>query len=231
MTGYRGAGDLRALLLVTAKDLRQELRSRSVLMSTLFFAAITLLILGFAVGGQQDVLRTVAPGVLWVALAFAGNITASQSWAAEMEEGAFEQLTMYPVPRAVLYLGKVLANWTYLAVLALVLVPVTLVIYDVQLEGRLLPLLGILLLGTLAFAIIGTFYAALTVSLRARESLLPLLMFPVIVPALLASVGASTELMHYADLTRAREWAMLLGGFVMGYLVLCTALFGFLIEE
>lgn len=230
-TGFRGAGDLAAIRLVMLKDLRQEVRSRAVMTSTVFFAAITLVIMGFAVGGESEILARVAPGVLWVALAFAGVITASQSWVGELEDGAFEQLAMYPVPRATLYLGKMLANWLYLAALALVLVPVSLVVYDVTPGDRWPLLLLVLLLGTLAFAIIGTFYAALTVSMRARESLLPLLMFPVVIPALLAAVGASTELMRFADTTLAMDWLRLLVAFVLGYVVVCTILFPFLIEE
>ncbi len=231
MEAFRGAGDLRAIGVILMKDLRQELRSRTVLTATVFFAAVTLVIMGFAVGGQPDVLRVVAPGVLWVALAFAGVITASQSWVNELEDGALEQLTMYPVPRATLYLGKVLANWIYLAALAILLVPVTVVLYDVQIGGRWPLLFLVLLLGTLAFSLVGTFYAALTVTLRARESLLPLLMFPIIIPALLAAVGASTELMYFADTVKAFDWLQLLVAFVLAYGVLCTAVFHFLVEE
>lgn len=231
MSERRGASDLAAVGQIMMKDLRQESRSRTVLTATVFFSAITLLIMGFAVGAEPGVLETVAPGVLWVALAFAGVITASQSWASEMEDGALEQLLLYPVPRATLYLGKMLANWIYLMALSLLLLPVSLVLYDVSLGERWPLLILILFLGTLALSLIGTFYASLTVTLRARESLLPLLMFPVIVPALLASVGASTELMRFEDTTLARDWLRLLIGFVLGYLVICTSLFHFLLEE
>lgn len=227
----RGASDWATVGLIMMKDLRQESRSRTVLTATVFFSAITLLIMGFAVGADPQVLETVAPGVLWVALAFAGVITASQSWAGELEDGALEQLLLYPVPRATLYLGKMLANWLYLVVLSLLLLPVSLVLYDVSLGERWPMLLLVLVLGTLAFSLIGTFYAALTVTMRARESLLPLLMFPVIVPALLASVGATTELMRFEDTAMARDWLRLLVGFALGYLVVCTTLFHFLLEE
>ncbi len=228
---FPGAGDFRAVLALVGKDLRQELRSRSVLMATLFFAGITLVIMGFAAGGEAEILRAVGPGMLWVALAFAGVITASQSWVNEFEDGAMEQLLLYPVPRAVIYVGKLLANWIYLAVLALILLPVSVVLFGLELGDRWPLVIVVLLLGTLAFSVIGSFYAALTSSLRARESLLPLLMFPVIIPALLASVGATTELMYFQDTRLALDWLRLLAGFVLVYLVICVAIFRFLLEE
>src|SRR5699024_931482 len=108
------------VLAVAGKDLRQELRSRAVLIATLVFVGITLVVLGFALGNDEALLAAAAPGALWVALAFAGVISAAQGYAAEQEEGAFEQLLTYPVPRTAIYLGKLLANWVYLGLLAAV---------------------------------------------------------------------------------------------------------------
>jgi len=228
---FPGAADLRAIGAIVRKDLTQELRSRAVLMATLFFSGVTLVIMGFSAGGDSDILRVIGPGSLWVALAFAGVITASQSWVNEHEDGALEQLLLYPVPRAVIYVGKLLANWIYLGTLALVLLPVSLALFNLDLGGRWPLIIAVLLLGTLAFAVIGSFYAALTSSLRARESLLPLLMFPVIIPALLSSVGASSELMYFEDTRLALDWLKLLVAFVLVYLVLCISVFHFLLEE
>ncbi len=230
-SAFPGASDFRAVMAIVAKDLRQELRSRSVLTATLFFAGITLVIMGFAAGGESEVLAAIGPGSLWVALAFAGVITASQSYVNEFEDGAMEQLLLYPVPRAVIYVGKLLANWIYMAVLGLVLLPVSVALFGLDLGDRWPLIIVVLLLGTLAFSVIGSFYAALTSSLRARESLLPLLMFPVIIPALLASVGASTELMYFHDTRLAMDWLRLLAAFVLVYLVVCIAIFRFLLEE
>ena len=228
---FPGASDFKAVIAIVKKDLRQELRSRSVLTATLFFAGITLVIMGFAAGGESDILQAIGPGVLWVALAFAGVITASQSYVNEYEDFAMEQLLLYPVPRAVIYVGKLLANWIYMAVLGLILLPVSMALFGTSLGDRWPLIILVLLLGTLAFSVIGSFYAALTSSLRARESLLPLLMFPVIIPALLASVGASTELMYFQDTALALDWLKLLAAFVLVYLVVCIAIFHFLLEE
>lgn len=231
MKAFQPPSELRAIAAVLGKDIRQELRSKAVMMATLFFAGITLLIIAFAVGADDTLLAVIAPGALWVALAFSGVITASQGYASEQEDGAFEQLLLYPVPRAALFLGKLLGNWLYMVLLGLVLLPVSSVLYGAQLGDRWPLLLLVVLLGTLAFSLISTFYAALTANLRARDSLLPLLMFPVIIPALLASVRASTEIMRMSDLTLAFDWLKLLTGFILVYLVVCTATFHFLVEE
>ncbi|MEX2541815.1 MAG: heme exporter protein CcmB [Trueperaceae bacterium] len=223
--------DLTAVLAVAGKDLRQELRSRSVTVATLFFAAITLVVLAFAVGSDQALLRSIAPGALWVALAFAGVISAAQSYAAEGEENAFEQLLLYPVPRAAIYLGKLLANWLYMAALAALMLPVTAVLFDLPISGNLPLLLLTLALGTLGFALIATFYAALTANLRARESLLPVLMFPVVVPILLAAVRATIALTQLENPALAGDWLQLLVGFDLVYLVTCIAVFRFVVDE
>ncbi|HEX7005259.1 MAG TPA: heme exporter protein CcmB [Trueperaceae bacterium] len=223
--------ELAPIIVIAGKDLRQELRSRAVTVATLFFAAITLLVLAFAVSGNGSLLADIAPGALWTALAFAGVISAAQSYAAEGEENSFEQLLLYPVPRATLYLGKLLANWLYLAVLAVLMLPVTAVLFGLPVAGSWPLLLLTLLLGTLGFALIATFYAALTANLRARESLLPVLMFPVVVPILLASVRATSALTQLGNRELAADWLQLLVGFDLVYLVTCTAIFRFTVEE
>ncbi len=235
VSGTKAGGDLALVLAIARKDLLQELRSRAVTVATLFFSGITLVVLAFAVGRDPAVLREVAPGVLWVALAFAGGVSASQSYQAELDEGAFEQLLLYPLPRALIYLGKLLANWLYMTTLGAVMLPLTAVLFDVPLRAGWL-LVATLALGTLGFALIATFYAALTVNLRARESLLPVLTFPVVIPILLAAVRATavamtTTALQPGDLAVGWDWVQLLLGFDLVYFVVCTAIFHFLVEE
>lgn len=223
--------DLAPVLAVAGKDLRQELRSRAVTVATLFFAAVTLVILAFAVGSDEALLLDVAPGALWVALAFAGVISAAQSYAGEGEEGAFDQLLLYPIPRATIYLGKLIANWLYMAVLAALLLPTTSVLFGLRIGGEWPLLLLTVALGTFGFALIATFYAALTANLRARESLLPVLMFPVVVPILLAAVRATAALTQLENRDLALDWLQLLVGFDLVYLVTCTAIFRYVVDE
>jgi heme exporter protein B len=225
--------DFALALAVARRDLIQEFRSKSVIVATIFFSCVTVIILAFALGPAPDDLRRAAPGILWVALTFAGVISAAQSYQTELEDGAFEQLLISPIPRSVIYIGKLLANWLEMLILGIVLLIVTSFLFDVRLEGGLLLMLATLGTGSLGFSLIATFYAALTTSLPARELLLPVLTLPVIVPILLAAVRATAIIFGSGEGTPALagSWVQLILGFDLIYLVVCTALFPFVVEE
>ena len=226
--------DLRAVAWVARKDLLQEVRSKAVTVATVFFSAVTLGILAFAFGGSPALMREGAVGALWVALAFAGVISAAQSWQTDLEDGALEALLIWPVPRAAVYLGKLLANWGLMVALGVLLLPVAGGLFgaDIGALGApgILALLLVVVAGTLGFALIAVFYAGLTANLRARESLLPVLMFPVVIPILLAAVRASHAIVGLDDLALAGAWLRLLVGFDLAYTVVCLALFRFVVE-
>lgn len=222
--------DLTTLFTITRKDVLQELRSKAVTVATLFFAAVVIVILAFALSEDRDLMTLAAPGVMWVALAFAGVISAAQSYQNELEENAYEQLLLFPIPRASIFLGKLLANWLYMTLLGVVIVPVTALFFNVSLKN--LPLLFlVIILGTLGFALIATFYAALTANLRARESLLPVLMFPVVVPVVQRAVFATAEIIGQGDISFILGHLQVLLAFDLVYFVVCTALFHFVTEE
>jgi heme exporter protein B len=226
--------DLRAVAWVARKDLLQEVRSKAVTVATVFFSAVTLGILAFAFGSSAALMREGAVGALWVALAFAGVISAAQSWQTDLEDGALEALLIWPVPRAAVYLGKLLANWVLMVALGLLLLPIAGGLFgaDIATLGApgVLTLLAVVVCGTLGFALIAVFYAGLTANLRARESLLPVLMFPVVIPILLAAVRASHAIVGLDDLALAGAWLRLLVGFDLAYAVVCLALFRFVVE-
>jgi heme exporter protein B len=223
--------DFQHILTVARKDFLQELRSKAVTVATLFFATVVIGVLAFALGPDRLIMQRAAAGVMWIALAFAGLISATQSYQNELEENAFEQLLLYPIPRFSIYLGKLLANWLYMIGLSILIVPITAILFNVPLT-RLPWLFGIVALGTLGFALISSFYAALTANLRARESLLPLLTFPVIVPILQAAVRATNLLLGQTDDQELTlSWLQLLLGFDLVYGVVCTALFHYVVEE
>lgn len=222
--------DLQAVLWVARKDLLQEVRSKAVTVATVFFSAVTLGILAFAFGESPQLMRDGAMGALWVALAFAGVISAAQSWQTDLEDGALEALLIWPVPRAAVYLGKLLANWLLMVALGVLLLPVAGGLYGAEIGVGLPMLLATVTAGTLGFALIAVFYAGLTANLRARESLLPVLMFPVVIPILLAAVRASNAIVGLGDLELAAAWLRLLVGVDLVYAVVCLALFRFIVE-
>ncbi len=226
-----GVGDVAAVVEVARKDLLLELRSKEVVVATLFFSGMVLVILAFALGPDETALRNAAAGTLWTALAFAGVTSASQSYQSELDEGALEQLLLYPLPRATLFLGKLVANWLFMLVLSALLLPLSAAVFGASIAQHLPWLLLTVALGTFGFSLIATFYAALTANLRARESLLPVLIFPIIVPVILASVRASSEVMLLGNPAESRGWVQLLAGFDLVYLVVCTTIFPFVVEE
>lgn len=223
--------DIKDAIIILKKDLLQEWRSKAVTVATIFFASIVLMVLAFALGSNDTVLKIAAPGVLWVALAFAGIISAAQSYQNELEENALEQLLLYPIARSSIFLGKLLANWFYMALLGFLLVPVTSVLFKAPLANNWWIILIIVLLGTLGFSIISSFYAALTANLRARESLLPVLMFPIVIPILQAAVKASQELMTDNNPAYIIAWLQRLIGFDLIYFVVTLVVFHFIMEE
>lgn len=224
--------DVQAVMAIARKDLLQELRSKAATVATVFFTATTLLMMAFALGRDQGVLASSTPGVLWVALVFAGVTAAAQSFQSDLEDGAFDQLMTYPVSRAAVYVGKLTANWLYLSVLGVLLAPVAVTLYGASVPGPAAYGLVALtvVLGAFGFAIVATFYAALTANLQAREALLPVLMFPIVVPIVLAAVRATEGALTAAG-APVWDWLLLLAGFDLVYFVVCAGLFHLVVDE
>jgi heme exporter protein B len=194
------------------------------------FGATALLLFSFAIGPDSSALRQHASGFLWLALMLASTLTLSETFRAETEHRALEGLLLLPTGDRAIFYGKALANWLELSLLGVILVPVTVVLYDAG-TSRLLPLLGVILLGTAGLAAPGTLYAAMAAGSRARQLLLPMLLFPLVVPVLLASVKATSLLILGDPMNQLESWCTLLVAFDAIYWSLCGLLFGKVIEE
>jgi heme exporter protein B len=219
---------------VLAAALRKELllqwRSRSQLTAVFVFGAVALLLFSFAIGPNASALRTFSAGFLWLALLLSSTLTLAESFHSEMEHRALEGLLLLPASPRALYYGKAVANWIQLALLGVALVPVMVVLYDAG-TAELLTLLVAILLGTAGLSAPGTLYAAMTAQVRAKQTLLPLLLFPLIVPALLASVKATSLAVLGDPMNDLPRWLMLLGAFDLIYWSLCGLLYPKVIEE
>ncbi|MEO8511270.1 MAG: heme exporter protein CcmB [Chloroflexota bacterium] len=221
----------RIALAVARKDAMAELRGRSAISSTLFFAALVLLLFGFALGPDAAHLAQAAPGLLWLAIVFAGLLAVARLHQLETDDGALEQLALYPVARRAIYLGKALAGFGAMLVLGALLVPLMGLLYAVDLLAAWPGLVAAVLLGTLGFAAVGTFYAGVTVRLRAREVMLPLLVLPVIAPLLLAAVKATSAALSGDPFGELGAWLQLLAAFDIVMLIVGAGTYGFLLEE
>ena len=184
---------LRHTLNHLAKDLRIEWRSRENINGVLFFAllVVTVVSLAFDPTSNPTLAREIAGGILWIAILFASVTALSGSWTREQRNGVLDAQRLAPSSPAALFLGKVLANFLFVSVVELILAPVFAVFYNLHPLGETRLLLLILPLGTWALIVNGTFFAALSLRARSRELLLPLLLLPIILPALLGAIQST----------------------------------------
>ncbi len=218
-------------LAIAGKDALAELRGKHATTSTLFFAAVVLLLFGFALGPDSRRLAAAAPGLLWLAIVFAGLLAVGRLHLIETDDDALEQLALYPVDRRVIYAGKALSGLVAMLVLGVVLIFSVAILYGADIVSGAIPLLLTLVLGSVGFAAVGTFYAGVTVRMRAREVMLPLLMLPVIAPLLLAAVKATTAAMGGDPFGELSAWLQLLVGYDIVMLIAAGSTYGFLLEE
>jgi heme exporter protein B len=177
------------------KDLRLEWRSKDAINSMLFFALLVVVVFSMAFDPTRAVSRQIAGGILCVATMFAAVSALNQAWARELRNQVLDALRMTPVPGAALFLGKTLANFLFVMVVELVLAPVFVVFYNLHALGNSWLLLLVLPLGTWALIVNGVFFAALSIRTRVRELLLPLLLFPIFIPALVWMVMATSSIL------------------------------------
>ena len=212
------------------KELLLQWRTRSQMMAVFVFGATSLLLFSFAIGPDASALRTFSAGFLWLGLLLSSTLTLAESFHSEMENRAMEGLLLLPSDPRALYYGKAIANWLQLTLLGIALVPVMVVLYDAG-TTELLKLLGIIILGAAGLSAPGTLYAGMTAQVKAKQMLLPLLLFPLIVPALLASVKATSLVILKDPMGQLNSWIALLAAFDLIYWSLCGLLYGRVIEE
>ena len=222
---------MRRTWAMTWKDVRVELRARERMNAMLFFAALVLFIFNFALGPDAERLREAAPGLLWLAFLFTGMLGLGRSFQAERENECFEELLLTPGDRESLYFGKLLGNVLFMVMAEALILPLFAILYNLDIWRWLPGLLLVAILGTVGFSTIGTLLAAMTAHLRAREVMLPLLLFPLTVPVILGSVHATDALLAGRGLSDALHWMKLLVGFDVVFLVVCPLLFAFVLEE
>jgi heme exporter protein B len=213
------------------KDLTAERRTKANFNAVVFLAALILLLFGFALGPDQAALREVAGGVIWLTVLFSGVLSFNRSYEQELENGALELLLLYPGDRKSIFLGKLLANLTFVLLVEAVLIPAAAILYDIPIWSVILPLSGVLLLGTIGFVTLGTFYSAMASRLRAREVLLPLLLFPMLIPLLIAAVQATSAILAGDILDVSGAWLKVLVVFDIIFFVGALFAFEHVIED
>ena len=204
---------LRASWRILRKDLRIELRTGEVVVTTMLFATLVTVAGALSFFIDEAGARQVAPGVLWLSVAFSGVLAMSRSWSRERDHEVFRGLLSSPAPRASLYLGKLFGTLVFMAIVEVVLLLEVGLLFDLSLGKSLGPLLALLGLGSLGFAAAGNLFAAMGVRTSARDMVLAVALFPVIAPALLSGVVGTRELLMGAPLHEVWAWVRILCAF------------------
>lgn len=232
-TESRADGSLRAYLRSVAaivwKDLAAEFRSRELIGAMLVFAALVILIFNFALELDIRTREAVTSGVLWVTFTFAGTLGLNRSMSIEKDRGCLDGLLLAPVDRSAIYFGKAIGNLFFMLIVEAIILPMYSVLYNVNLFQP--GLIFVILLGSIGYTAVGTLLAAMAVQARTRDVLLPILLFPVLIPLLLAAVKASNGFLQGFEIEEIMPWVNLMIVYDVIFIAVAFMVFDFVVEE
>ncbi len=211
------------------KDVVSELRTRDIVTSLLVFALLVMVIFNFAFEPEAVTSQVVAAGVLWVAFTFAGILGLSRSLVMEKDKGCLEGLMLCPVDRDVIFVGKMVGSLVFMLIVEIIILPIFAILFNYPiLIGHLVI---VTFLATVGFTAVGTLFSAIAVNTRAREIMLPILFFPVVVPVLIAAVKASALALAGESWDKLVPWVQIIGAFDIIFVILSAWIFQFVVEE
>jgi heme exporter protein B len=233
---HAGWGPPKAVMLtriwaIFRKDLLIELRTKDSLNAMLFFGIVVLVIFSFALESVRDSIRMAVPGVLWVAFAFSGTLGLNRMFAAEKENSCLQGLLMLPIDRGVLYLGKMLAASVFMLISETIIFVFSLVFFNLTVWREIPYLALVFVIGTLGFTAVGTLLSAISVNTRLREVLLPLILFPVILPILVMAVEATNIILNDVDYRALKLPLTVMTVFTVIFTTLSYLLFDYVLED
>jgi heme exporter protein B len=215
---------------IIAKDMAAELRTREMLSSMGVFSILVIFVFNFALElTDRDIIITVVPGALWVTIIFAGMLGLNRSLSVELDKGCLDGLLLTPVDRSAIFFGKTFGNALFMLAVEVIVVPLFVVFFNVPLIQPAIVL--ILVLGTVGFAGVGTLLSSMAVNTRAREVLLPILLFPVAMPMLIAGVKATGGAMLGLPVSEWQQWLSLLAAFDVILVTVSVMVFDYVVEE
>ncbi|TET45161.1 hypothetical protein E3J59_04185 [Candidatus Aerophobetes bacterium] len=222
---------LRKVWLIIRKDLTLELRTKEILSSMFIFTLLVMVIFNFSFQGEKTDIKRLSSGILWVAFTFAGVLGLSRSFIFEKDEHCLDGLLLSPIDRGSIYLGKMLANLIFMLIVEAIIFPVFAVFFDFDILYLIPQLIPIFFLSTLGFAAVGTIFSAISVNTRTREIMLPLLLFPVMVPVIISAVRSTANVLKGGPFAETVSWLKLLIAFDAIFLVISFLSFDFVMEE
>lgn len=224
---------MKDFLYLAWKDLLMEFRTKQMLNSMVIFSLLVIVIFNYSFSNIlfNVEVADIAPGILWIAFTFAGMLGLSRSFASEMEEGCLDGLKLCPVEPSTIYLGKVVSNLVIMFMIEAIIVPLFIVLFNFSDIKGLAGLIVIILLGTIGFILVGTLFSALTVNMRTREILLPVILFPIIIPLIMSSVMATQKVLSTGDLFSAIDEIRLLVVYDLVFFIAAQLVFEYVIED
>jgi heme exporter protein B len=224
-------GAVACALAVAGKDLRIELRTREIVTTAGFFAALVAIMASVAFYSGAVTTTRVAPGAIWLAVAFASVLALGRTWQREREDSALLALLVSPAPRASIFAGKAIGVVAFVTMVECIVVPVVALLFHIELGSIILPFGLVLGMGTIGIAATGTLFGAMTVRTRARDLVLATVLFPLLSPTLVSGVAATREIFLGAPFEEIRDYLVLLGTFDFVAVAGGLAMFGALMED
>ena len=224
-------GALASALAVAGKDLRIELRTREIVTTAGFFAALVAIMASVSFYGGDAAATRVAAGTIWLAVAFSSVLALGRTWQREREDSALLALLVSPAPRASIYAGKAIGVVAFITIVEAIVVPVVALLFHIELGRFIGPLALVLGLSTIGIAATGTLFGAMTVRTRARDLVLATVLFPLLSPTMVSGVAATREIFVGAPFEEIQDYLLLLGTFDFVAIAGGLALFGVLLDD
>jgi heme exporter protein B len=222
---------LKQTWLLLCKDLRLELRRRESLLTMFFFGALLLFVFQFSFDLPPDRVAAMAPGLLWLSFLFTGTLGLAQLFHSERENHCLDALLLSPLDRGALFLAKTGFNLVLMILVEIVVIPLFWLLFNLPGWNLLPQIFLVTLLGTIGFCVLGTIMSAITLRARARELLLPLILFPLMIPVILATIRCMESVLRTGAMGDAAPWLRLLLGFDVIFLTVGVLIFDWVIES
>jgi heme exporter protein B len=222
---------MKKIWAIVWKDIITELRTKELFSSMFTFALLIMLIFNFAFDFSAEFIPVAAPAILWVAFTFAGVLGLSRSFALEKEGNSILGLLLTPMDRSLIFFGKMTGNIIFVFIVEVIILPLFVLFFNYNLGHALFPLLLIVFLGTVGFVSVGTLFSAMALNTKLREVLLPILLFPIIIPVIVSSVKLSSAILGGRPISQAGSAFQILVSFDILFLVVCAIIFEYVLEE
>ncbi|RXJ01126.1 transcriptional regulator [Anaerobacillus alkaliphilus] len=221
----------KAAFIIAGKDLYSEWKTKQVVTTMLIFSGLVIVTFSFAFDPSNNAVRAIIPGLIWVITIFSAILGLNRSFLSETKNDNLYGMIVSPTDPSSIYLGKVIANFVFVLIVQLISIPVLFLLFDFRFLGNLPMFLVVILLGTFGFISVGTFLAGLTANSKSSEMLLPILLFPIVSPLIIAAVQATRILLvDFEQLASAISWMQLMGAYNLVFFVLCLILFEYVLE-